>query len=109
MSETERIAQMVKDSHAALFGIQGDAANIGLIRQFDIFKTEVVTTVKEQTKATERNNNRQNVIIACLTLLVTAGLLLCAILGIALNRRDTRSMLMTSDPTYTVATEGEHR
>lgn len=105
MSESERIMQMARDSHAALFGIRGDASNIGLVRQFDIFKTEVVTTIKAQTGATDRSNNRMNMIIAGLGLLVACGILLCAILGIALTHRDARTMLMSNHPFTTASSD----
>jgi hypothetical protein len=75
----------------------------GMAREFITFKTEIITSVENASTALARSNSRMNMIIGALGLVVAIGILLCTIFALALTHNGAKSMLLSSDPTFTAA------
>ena len=99
MSEQER---MLNDLWNA---VKGTGYGTGLEYEFVTFKTEILTTMKNTSVGVKASNERMNIIIGALGLIVAIGILLCAIFTIALTHTSARSMLMTNRPIVTASSD----
>lgn len=99
MSELERINDLWNS-------VKGTGYGTGLEYEFVTFKTEIMTTMRLTNEGVKSSNTRMNMIIGALGVVIALGILLCAIFTIALTHNTSRSMLMTSDPTFTASILG---